>query len=125
MVGFRPPLTAGSWWLPVLPQAWIRSCLQGVTVRHIYGESGSVRVFHPEMQEAPDSLPKGIRKMRISGWCAEIACINDALHAGRSPSGAVIDTRAIGTTPPGHGLPKAPCPTCGRILPYFCVGVAE
>ncbi|MEU6135941.1 LamG-like jellyroll fold domain-containing protein [Nocardioides sp. NPDC047086] len=91
----------------------------------IYGESGSARVFHPDMQEALDSLPRGVRKMRISGWCAEIACINDALYAGRSLSGGVIDTRAVGTTPPGHGRTKEPCPTCARILPRFGVEVAE
>ena len=90
----------------------------------IYGESGSARVFHPDMQAALDSLPSGIRKMRISGGCAEIACINDALTAGRSPAGAVIETRAVGKTPPGHGRPKAPCPTCARVLPHFGVEAA-
>jgi|JI7StandDraft_1071085.scaffolds.fasta_scaffold342955_2 hypothetical protein len=83
------------------------------------GVSGRVDDVHPVLQAELDSVPKALQP----GWhgqCAEISCINQALHAGVDPAG-VQRTVGIGLTAPGHGLPKAPCTSCAVVLPRFGV----
>jgi len=82
--------------------------------------SGSARVINPEMQAALDSIPQDLRP-GFHGWCSEIGCMNQALNEGRSLAGGTMRTVAIGDSPPGHSLPKAPCPTCEGVMRLFGV----
>jgi len=55
------------------------------------------------------------------GGCAEMGCISQALYAGVNPAGGKIRAVAIGTSNPGHGLPKAICSSCQSVLRMFGV----
>ena len=87
----------------------------------IKGVSGTPRSFTVEMRAFLDSLPTSAKRMGISGQCAEIFCINQALTEGRPLNGGVMDTVSIGSTGEGHGQPLSPCPTCRRAETYFGV----
>lgn len=43
------------------------------------------------------------------GACAEVGCLSQTLDAGVDPAGGTMRAVAIGTSDPGHGLPKMSC----------------
>ena len=71
------------------------------------------------MEEALSRVPARYRNMRIFGRCAEIGCLNQALQQGRSVKGAVLDTRDVGVTSPGHGEVKPACGVCRSVIDYL------
>jgi len=82
---------------------------------------GAPRVLNGTVQQALDSVPLG-QRAPWHGACAEMACLSQALDAGVNPAGGSIRAVAIGTSNPGHGLPKVICSSCSAVLDVFGVG---
>lgn len=82
---------------------------------------GAPRVLNGSVQEALDSVPLA-QRAPWHGACAEMGCLSQALDAGVNPAGGSIRAVAIGTSNPGHGLPKAICSSCSAVLDDFGVG---
>jgi len=81
---------------------------------------GAERVLHPEVQAALDSVPYGMRAP-WHGACAEMGCLSQAFEAGLDPAGGIMHAVAIGTSNPGHGLPKMICSSCMAVMEQFGV----
>jgi hypothetical protein len=70
------------------------------------------------------SPPKQRRSLESWSWhgaCAEMGCLTQALDAGIDPAGAFMRAVAIGSSNPGHGLPKVICGSCSVVLDTFGV----
>lgn len=76
-------------------------------------------VLNPAVQEARDAVP--FPRPGWHGACAEMGCLSQALDAGVNPAGGSIRAIAIGTSNPGHGLPKMICSSCSNVLEVFGV----
>lgn len=81
---------------------------------------GAPRVLNGSVQEALDAVP--FPRPGWHGACAEMGCLSQALDAGVNPAGGSIRAVAIGTSNPGHGLPKVICTSCSAVLEVFGVG---
>lgn len=81
---------------------------------------GAPRVLNRSVQEALDSVPLA-QRAPWHGACAEMGCLSQALDAGVNPAGGSIRAVAIGTSNPGHDLPKAICSSCSAVLDDFGV----
>jgi hypothetical protein len=82
---------------------------------------GAPRVLNGSVQEVLDAVPLA-QRAPWHGACAEMGCLSQALNAGVSPAGGSIRAVAIGTSNPGHGLPKVICTSCSAVLDVFGVG---
>jgi hypothetical protein len=82
---------------------------------------GAPRVLDGSVQEALDAVPLA-QRAPWHGACAEMGCLSQALNAGVNPAGGSIRAVAIGTSNPGHGLPKVICTSCSAVLDVFGVG---
>lgn len=83
---------------------------------------GAPRVLNSTVQDALDAVPLS-QRAPWHGACAEMGCLSQALNAGVDPAGGWIRAVAIGTSNPGHGLPKVICRSCAAVLDQF--GVAR
>ena len=82
---------------------------------------GAPRVLNASVQEALDAVPLA-QRAPWHGACAEMGCLSQALNSGVNPTGGSIRAVAIGTSNPGHGLPKVICTSCSAVLDVFGVG---
>jgi len=76
--------------------------------------SGAKTNVHPKLQQALDNVPAS-QRAPWHGKCAEIGCINQALHSGVNPSGGTMRAVNIGKSKPGHGTPKPACSSCSNV----------
>jgi RHS repeat-associated protein len=83
---------------------------------------GAERVLHPDVQAALDAVPAALRAP-WHGACAEMGCISQALGAGVDPLGGTMRAVAIGSSNPGHGLPKLICSSCMAVMERFGISV--
>lgn len=81
---------------------------------------GSPRVLNGAVQDALDAVPLK-QQTPWHGACAEMGCLSQALDAGVNPAGGSIRAVAIGSSNPGHGLPKVICSSCANVLDVFGV----
>jgi RHS repeat-associated protein len=88
--------------------------VNGQVFTDVSNQSGP-RVLNSTVQDALDGVPLGQRSA-FHGECAEIGCLSQAFNAGENPRGGTMGTVAIGVTSPGHGLPKAACPSCRVVM---------
>ena len=72
------------------------------------------------VQDALDAVPLK-QQTPWHGACAEMGCLSQALDAGVNPAGGSIRAVAIGSSNPGHGLPKVICSSCANVLDVFGV----
>ncbi|NTW40363.1 MAG: hypothetical protein HGA44_10830 [Cellulomonadaceae bacterium] len=82
---------------------------------------GAPRVLNGSVQAALDAVPFA-QRAPWHGACAEMGSLSQALDAGVNPAGGMIRAVAIGTSNPGHGLPKVICTSCSAVLDVFRVG---
>ncbi|MEU5292759.1 DUF6531 domain-containing protein [Streptomyces umbrinus] len=86
-------------------------------------KGGGDHDLHPDVQAAYDRVPEHLRPTgNQNGRCGEAEALSDAMKAGVNPRGGVmaaVEVRAEGN--PKHGLPKAPCSSCERVLEEFGV----
>jgi hypothetical protein len=76
---------------------------------------GAPRVLIPAVQDALDAVPAA-QRAPWHGACAEMGCLSQAFDAGVNPAGGSIRAVAIGSSNPGHGLPKMICSSCSSVL---------
>lgn len=83
---------------------------------------GAPRILNSSVQAALEAVPLA-QRAPWHGACAELGSLSQALDAGVNPAGGSIRAVAIGTSNPGHGLPKKICTSCTAVLDEF--GVAR
>ena len=80
----------------------------------------SDRADHPALQRELDNAKREVKVKVWHGACAEIGCINAALHDGVNLKGATITSikiREKGRS--AHGTNIGPCPTCAYVMDKF------
>lgn len=81
---------------------------------------GAERTLHLDVGRALEAVPEG-QRAPWHGACAEMGCLSQAAYAGVDPAGGSIRAVAIGSSNPGHGLPKMICSSCSAVLDQFGV----